>query len=176
VADVAVKAAVLKNSRFNVFLKNISERLFWDEECGELHVRKPFRWHYHMTNKDSLVFLPSYFVWPHLFVDKIGQGILFTYDSSRARQEASARHPVDRIAVICEALGDHSRLRLLSLLQDRPLTTQALAQLCHLSEGTVSRHLQILKRARLITSRAEGKYVLYWCPLPLFDVLSQLVR
>ncbi|MEM5681142.1 ArsR family transcriptional regulator [Bacillus paranthracis] len=47
---------------------------------------------------------------------------------------------------IYRALGEPSRLQILRILQERSLTTQSLAQICHLSEGAVSRHLQVLKR------------------------------
>nr|WP_231401769.1 hypothetical protein [Bacillus sp. 123MFChir2] len=36
-----------------------------------------------------------------------------------------------------------------------------MAQFCHLSIGAVSRHLQILKQANLVTCRKNGKYMLY---------------
>jgi DNA-binding transcriptional ArsR family regulator len=62
----------------------------------------------------------------------------------------------------CRALGDETRQELLRLLQEHG--EQCVSDLVHrfgLSQPTISHHLQLLKRAGLVTSRKEGKQVFY---------------
>ncbi|MDF2032477.1 metalloregulator ArsR/SmtB family transcription factor, partial [Bacillus sp. Cr_R16] len=99
---------------------------------------------------------PSYFVWPHFFVDEIKEGVVIVYDSSIAREQAFPEQPIEKMVDIYRALGEPSRLQILRILQERSLTTQSLAQICHLSEGAASRHLQVLKKEKLVTSRKDG--------------------
>jgi len=52
-----------------------------------------------------------------------------------------------------KALADESRLHILSLLQAREMYAQEIVEAVDLSQSTVSRHLQLLERTELITSR-----------------------
>jgi DNA-binding transcriptional ArsR family regulator len=60
-----------------------------------------------------------------------------------------------------DALGDPTRRAILSQLRKGPLPVGALAQAFPLSRPAISRHLKILKAARLVTDRAEGTRRLY---------------
>lgn len=173
--DIASQSEQLRTKGFASFVREVSDRIKWTEHDVTLSFRKPFAWNYLMKNDDSLTFLPSYFVWPHLFVDVTITGVVVVYDSSQARREAVPTQPTDSLVSACRALGEPTRVQLLTVLQERPLTTQGLAQMFHLSEGAVSRHLQVLKRARLVTSHQEGKYVLYRCREDLLSILSHFV-
>ncbi|MDO7795385.1 ArsR/SmtB family transcription factor [Lactiplantibacillus plantarum] len=62
---------------------------------------------------------------------------------------------------ILRAVGDSTRIQILNFLKQTENTTQGLSQLLNLSESTVSRDLNILKNAELVTSRRVNKYVLY---------------
>ena len=173
--DIVSQAERLRANGFGSFIDEVSDRIRWTQHDATLRFRKPFDWDYQMKGDESLTFLPSYFVWPHLFVEPSVSGVVVVYDSTRARREAVPVQPADRLVSACRALGEPTRVQLLTMLQKRPLTTQGLAQMLHLSEGAVSRHLQVLKRAELVTSEHRGKYVLYRCREDLLDTLSEFV-
>jgi len=62
----------------------------------------------------------------------------------------------------CRALGDETRQALLrSLLHDGEQCVGCLVERFGLSQPTISHHLSLLKRAGLVTSRKDGKQVLY---------------
>ena len=61
-----------------------------------------------------------------------------------------------------DALGDATRRAILSrLLKDGPLPVGELAEGFPISRPAISQHLRILKRASLVTDRAEGASRLY---------------
>lgn len=62
----------------------------------------------------------------------------------------------------CKALGDETRQRILELLlARREMCVSDLVDAFNVSQPTISHHLTLLKNARLVTSRREGKQVFY---------------
>jgi DNA-binding transcriptional ArsR family regulator len=53
------------------------------------------------------------------------------------------------------------RLELLELVAEGPRSVEALAERCGLSIANASQHLQHLRRAGLVVTRRDGKFVLY---------------
>ena len=70
---------------------------------------------------------------------------------------------VERIDSVefCRALADDTRQRMLELLLERELTVSQIVDLFHLSQPTVSHHLDILRRYGLLASRRQGKHIYY---------------
>lgn len=64
-------------------------------------------------------------------------------------------------ATLARALGNGHRLEILEHLGQTERSVDALAELVGLSVANTSQHLQSLKRVGLVTSRRDGKYVLY---------------
>ena len=64
-------------------------------------------------------------------------------------------------AVVARALGHAHRLEILEHLAQGERGVEALAQRVDLSIANASQHLQHLRRAGLVTSRRDGKFVLY---------------
>jgi DNA-binding transcriptional ArsR family regulator len=60
-----------------------------------------------------------------------------------------------------EALGDANRRAIVELLRSGDRSVQQLADELPISRPAVSRHLRLLKRAGLVTDRAEGTRRLY---------------
>ena len=60
---------------------------------------------------------------------------------------------------ITNALADESRLRILLALDGRQLCVCQITELLGLATSTVSKHLSILKQARLIESRKDGRWI-----------------
>ena len=67
----------------------------------------------------------------------------------------------DRCVDFCKALCDPTRQRILELLQEREMYVGEIAEAFTLSQPSISHHLGILKRARVVRSRREGKLVYY---------------
>lgn len=62
---------------------------------------------------------------------------------------------------IVRALTDENRVRILLALRDREMCVCQVTGFLDLSPSTTSKHLSILKQARLIESRKKGKWVYY---------------
>ncbi|RJQ77477.1 MAG: ArsR family transcriptional regulator [Desulfobacteraceae bacterium] len=76
------------------------------------------------------------------------------------------------IIAVTKALADESRVRLLAALEDKELCVCQLTELIGLASSTVSKHLSILRSARLIESRKEGRWMYY----RLADALPQATQ
>lgn len=60
-----------------------------------------------------------------------------------------------------KALADENRIRIIGALKGRELCVCQLIELLCLAPSTVSKHLSILKNARLIDSRKQGRWMYY---------------
>lgn len=67
----------------------------------------------------------------------------------------------EEFATIARAIGNAGRIEILEHLAQAEKSVDALAEKVGLTVANTSQHLQHLKRAGLVTSRREGKYVLY---------------
>jgi rhodanese-related sulfurtransferase len=67
----------------------------------------------------------------------------------------------EQFARIGKALGSPHRLELLDLLAQGERTVESLAQETAMSVASTSRHLQVLRGARLVEVRREGLYAYY---------------
>jgi rhodanese-related sulfurtransferase len=65
------------------------------------------------------------------------------------------------LAVVAQALGHPHRLELLEHLAQGVRSVEELSARAHLTFANTSRHLQILRRARLVETERRGKNVLY---------------
>jgi len=65
------------------------------------------------------------------------------------------------LAEVAQALGHAKRLELLEHLAQCERSVEDLTALAGMNFANTSRHLQILRRARLVETRRQGKYVLY---------------
>lgn len=66
----------------------------------------------------------------------------------------------DTVTII-KALSDENRLRIIMALRGKELCVCTLTELLDLAPSTTSKHLSILKQARLIESVKDGKFVYY---------------
>jgi len=65
------------------------------------------------------------------------------------------------IMAVTKAMADESRARILAALEGRELCVCQLIELIELAPSTISKHLAILRGARLIESRKEGRWMHY---------------
>ena len=62
---------------------------------------------------------------------------------------------------VTKALADEGRVRILMALSDQELCVCQIVELLQLAPSTVSKHMSILKQARLVDSRKQGRWIYY---------------
>jgi len=62
---------------------------------------------------------------------------------------------------IFKALNDATRREILELLKEKDLTAGEIADAFNISKPSISHHLDILKRADLITAEKSGQFIFY---------------
>lgn len=67
----------------------------------------------------------------------------------------------DQFARIGKAISSAKRLEIIELLSQGEKTVESIAQHAGLTTGNASAHLQVLRNARLVEARKDGKYVAY---------------
>ncbi|WP_432095273.1 DUF5937 family protein [Streptomyces sp. bgisy100] len=119
----------------------------------------------------GVTFIPSVFGSPHLVVvHASGWQPVVQYPVA----EPNPAEPVslETVTLRLEALAHPVRLRLLRTLARGPHTTGELAHTWELSLPEVSRHLAVLRRAGLLTTRRHGRYVRNTLRLPELTALG----
>jgi len=88
----------------------------------------------------------------------------------------SPKHALfQQFALVAKTLGHADRLVMLEQLGQGEHSVEALALKVGLSIANTSQHLQQLRRAGLVSSRRDGKFVLYKISDPsVFDLLSSI--
>ncbi|WP_343695154.1 autorepressor SdpR family transcription factor [Flavobacterium sp.] len=62
---------------------------------------------------------------------------------------------------IFKALNDATRREILELLRQKDMSAGEIADAFNISKPSISHHLDILKRAALITSEKSGQFIIY---------------
>ena len=70
-----------------------------------------------------------------------------------------------------KALNDETRRQILELLTEKDMNAGDIADQFNISKPSISHHLDILRRADLITSEKKGQYVLYSVNTSILDDL-----
>ncbi|MCC8248598.1 ArsR/SmtB family transcription factor [Saccharothrix luteola] len=153
-ADIAARAATLADQGVEAVFHDLHPEVTWADGELVLH-RKPE--HRVDLAERGLVLCPSVFCWPKAWIaiDPVGQGVL--------------RYPARGIGTLWEdreaphdlaALIGRTRAHLLTLLE-APRSTTDLAAALGVTAGAVSQHIGVLRAARLVTTRREGRHVLH---------------
>ncbi|MBD3891785.1 MAG: ArsR family transcriptional regulator [Olleya marilimosa] len=78
--------------------------------------------------------------------------------------------------LLFKALNDDTRRQILELLKEDNLTAGQIADAFNISKPSISHHLDILKRADLVTSEKKGQYVEYAINTTILeDVLKWII-
>jgi ArsR family transcriptional regulator len=85
----------------------------------------------------------------------------------------STTAPLD---LLFRALADPTRLRLLNLIADREICVCYLVEILRISQPKVSRHLAYLRRAGVVASRREGKWMHYRLRMPDDEAAAAILR
>jgi ArsR family transcriptional regulator, arsenate/arsenite/antimonite-responsive transcriptional repressor len=65
------------------------------------------------------------------------------------------------LVAIARALGDPTRIRIVSALRNGELCVCELADALDISQSSLSSHLQICRQAGVLTARKEGRWIYY---------------
>ena len=79
----------------------------------------------------------------------------------RLLAEMPAEEALYDLAELFKVFGDSTRIKILYALFEAELCVCDIAQLLSLTQSAVSHHLRVLKTARLVKPRREGKTVFY---------------
>lgn len=75
-----------------------------------------------------------------------------------------------------QTLGDRTRLRLLNLMGDQELCVCYFVEVLNQPQPKISRHLAYLRRAGVVSSRREGKWIHYRIEQPVNPQAQELLR
>jgi len=76
-------------------------------------------------------------------------------------QQIPEKEILEQIAELFKGFCDPTRVRILSLLQQREQCVSEIAEAVELSQSAISHQLRLLKQMHLIKFRREGKNILY---------------
>ncbi len=78
-----------------------------------------------------------------------------------AKKESISDHEAQQVAEIFKLLGDPTRVKILQALTKRELCVCDIAAVIEMGQSAVSHQLRLLRNARLVRYRREGKMAWY---------------
>lgn len=76
-----------------------------------------------------------------------------------------------------KALGDPTRREILKILSKGDMAANEIVQLFNMSQPSISKHLEILKQAELVTAEKKGQFVIYSINLTVLQsVLGEFLQ
>ncbi|MEV6168377.1 DUF5937 family protein [Streptomyces sp. NPDC051954] len=158
-ADARHKKDLLRHKGLAEALAAVSPAITLDEAAGAIKVDKLSEART-ATEDGNLLLIPTSLGWPHLSVlyRSDWQPVLHYPVGS---PELSASSSVEQLALRMTALSHPVRMRICRHLARTAYTTSELAQIHGMTAPEISRHLSVLKKAGLITTRRRGRYIQY---------------
>jgi hypothetical protein len=155
-ADMLYRTQMLGDYGLERVLSELDPRARWTGDALVIEARSTGR---HQLAGAGLLLLPSVFVWPSLtaVIDPPARPTLIY--PARGIAELWQPATTDHSDALARLLG-RTRAALLESLAE-PASTHTLARRHTLAPSTVSEHLTVLHRARLITRRRHRHTVLY---------------
>lgn len=80
------------------------------------------------------------------------------------------------VAVICKALGDMNRLKIIQMLSDGEKCGCKLLEAFNITQPTLSHHMRILCECGLVNDRKEGKWHHYSINTNAWDKFSDFIK
>ncbi|MHA5050391.1 DUF5937 family protein [Streptomyces sp. SD15] len=158
-ADARHKTDLLRHKGLAEALASVSPAVALDETAGRLTIDKLAEGRT-VTADGGLLLVPTSLGRPHLMVlhRYQWQPVLHYPISS---PELAAPPSVEQLTLRMTALSHPVRMRICRHLARSAYTTGELAQVHGMTAPEISRHLSVLKKAGLITTRRRGRYVLH---------------
>ncbi|MFD9499853.1 DUF5937 family protein [Streptomyces sp. NPDC060035] len=162
-ADARHKTELLRRKGLDEAVGAVSAALSLDEDASRISVDKLTEGRTNAADPAvgaGLTLIPTSFGWPHLMVlHAPGWRPVIHYPVHRPELPSPAS--VELLQLRMEALAHPMRMRLCRNLARSPYTTGELADSHSITAPEVSRHLAVLKKAGLVTTRRRGRYVLH---------------
>jgi DNA-binding transcriptional ArsR family regulator len=160
-ADARHKTELLRRKGLPEVLHAVSPAVSLDEEDGRRRIAVDKLSDGRTTAAGSgVTFVPSSFGWPHVWVlHAPGWRPVVHYPVGAPELPGPAS--VELLHLRMEALAHPMRMRLCRQLARAAYTTGELAESYGITPPEVSRHLAVLKKAQLVTTRRRGRYVLH---------------
>ncbi|WPO72258.1 DUF5937 family protein [Streptomyces sp. KN37] len=156
-ADARHKTELLRRKGLAEALKAISGAVSLDEDARVITVDKISEGRT-TSGAGGLVLVPTSLGWPHLMVlHRKGWQAAITYPISTSG--LTAPPTVEQLTRRMSALAHPVRMRLCRHLARGSYTTGELADAHGMTAPEISRHLTVLKKAGLVTTRRRGRYV-----------------
>jgi DNA-binding transcriptional ArsR family regulator len=156
-ADARHKTDLLRRRGLAEALAAVSPAVTLDEDAAQITVDK-LSVGSAATEDGTLLLVPTSLGWPHLSVlYRHGWQPVVHYPVGSP--ELAAPPTVDQLALRMTALSHPVRMRICRHLARSAYTTSELAQVHGMTAPEISRHLGVLKKAGLITTRRRGRYV-----------------
>ncbi|WAU78956.1 DUF5937 family protein [Streptomyces sp. Qhu-G9] len=158
-ADARRKTDLLGRRGLADALASVSPAVTLDETACRITVDK--LGHGRTATRDGgLLLVPTSLGWPHLMVlHRYGWQPVIHYPA--ASPELTVPTSVEQLTLRMAALSHPMRMRLCRSLARSAFTTSELAQTHGMTAPEISRHLSVLKKAGLLTTRRRGRYVLH---------------
>jgi DNA-binding transcriptional ArsR family regulator len=158
-ADARHKTELLRRKGLAEALNAVSPVVTLDEAAGRIVVDKLLEGRT-VTADGGLLLVPTSLGRPHLMVlHRHGWQPVLHYPVGSP--DLAAPPSVEQLTLRMTALSHPVRMRLCRHLARSAYTTSELAQVHGMTAPEISRHLSVLKRAGLITTRRRGRYVLH---------------
>ncbi|MGP3637852.1 DUF5937 family protein [Streptomyces sp. 24-1644] len=174
VADARHKTELLRRKGLDEAVRAVSAALSLNEDETRISVDKLTEGRTNAADPavgPGLTLIPTAFGWPHLMVlHAPGWRPVIHYPVHRPELPSPAS--VELLQLRMEALAHPMRMRLCRNLARSPYTTGELADSHGITAPEVSRHLSVLKKAGLVTTRRRGRYVLHQLDLTVVTRLG----
>ncbi|MFF3850139.1 DUF5937 family protein [Streptomyces sp. NPDC002328] len=158
-ADARHKTELLHHKGLAEALASVSSAVTLDEHSARITVDKLVEGRT-ATADGSLLLVPTSLGWPHLMVlHRFGWQPVLHYPVGSP--ELASPPSVEQLTLRMSALSHPVRMRICRLLARSAYTTTELAQVHGMSAPEISRHLAVLKKAGLVSTRRRGRYVLH---------------
>lgn len=158
-ADARHTTDVLRRRGLGEALASVSPALTLHEAAARITVDKLAGGHT-ATGDGGLLLVPTSLGRPHLSVlYRYGWQPVLHYPVGSP--ELAAPPSVEQVALRMTALSHPVRMRICRNLARSAYTTSELARVHGMSAPEISRHLSVLKKAGLVTTRRRGRYVLH---------------
>ncbi|MFD5749153.1 DUF5937 family protein [Streptomyces sp. NPDC127033] len=160
-ADARHKTEILRHKGLAEALAAVSPAMTLEEDGPRRRIVVDKLAHARTTAQGSgLTFLPTAFGRPHL-VALYAPGWRPVVQYPVASRELADVTPVETVKLRLEAVAHPTRIRLCRSLSRGDHTTSELADAHGITAPEVSRHLAVLRKAGLLTTRRRGRYVMH---------------
>jgi DNA-binding transcriptional ArsR family regulator len=116
------------------------------------------------TLEDEIWLFPSVFSWPHIIFSHSEEQYktsMIIYAIPHIQHGAMPPLTPEKLLIVLRATADKTRLQILKLLKEKSRSNKELADILHISEAAVSKHLIQLRNSGWVESQRKSYYVMY---------------